>query len=204
MPVVPALGAEPLATIADVECRLGRTLTDVEADRMECLLRDASAAVRAYTGQYLSLVTDDPVRLKVKGGAIRLPQRPVVEVAAVTNTTGTTLLHTWDAGPQIWLSSYLPVANATYGRRGTTYVDVVYTHGYATIPDDIVAVVCQIAARALGTAADQTGVQSETIVSYSYQLGAAAAAGGLGMLPAERQVLDRYKMPAGPIVSERR
>lgn len=206
MPIIgipPPDGTAPLVSVDDVVCRLGRVVTEAEEDRLDCLIADASAAVRAYTGQHFTLVEDDVVRLKVKGGMIRLPQRPVITVA-VASTTGTTLLHTWDAGPQVWLSSSLPVINATFNSRSPQYVDVTYTHGYEAIPEDIVAVVCQMAARALGTPADQTGVQSETVVSYSYQLGAAAAAGGIGMLPAERQVLDRYKMPTGPIMSERR
>lgn len=205
MPFVgPESGLPPLATISDVECRLARSLTEAESDRMECLLRDASAAVRSYTGQQFTVTEDDQVRIKVRGGMIRLPQRPVTAVSAVASTTGTALLHTWDAGSQIWLSTYLPSANLAPHRNAGQYADVTYSHGYATVPDDIVAVVCQMASRALGTAPDQTGVQSETVVSYSYQLGAAAAAGGIGMLPAERQVLDRYKTPAGPIMSERR
>lgn len=198
-----AVPAGALASITDVECRLGRSLTDAESDRMECLLRDASAAVRAYTGQQITAGTTT-ARLKVKGGMIRLPQRPVTEVSAVATTGGTALFHTWSAGSQIWLSTYLPSANLAPHRNAGQYADVTYAHGYDVTPDDIVAVVCQMATRAFGTSPDQTGVQSETVVSYSYQLGAAAAAGGIGMLPAERQVLDRYKAPAGPIMSERR
>ena len=59
------------------------------------------------------------------------------------------------------------------------------------------AVVCQIAARAFGRPADQTGVSSETIGQYSYQVGGAAAAGPVGMLADERAVLDRYRRVGG-------
>ncbi len=204
MPVLgDPVGPVALATLEDVECRMGRTLTEAEADRLGCLLDDASAAVRAYTGQYFTVATTT-ARIKAKGGAIRLPQRPVIAVTSVANTTGTTLLHTWDAGQQVWLSSSMLVVNGpSYHGRRPQYVDVTYTHGYATVPADIVAVVAQMAGRALGTTPAEGGVQSETIGGYNYSLGAAAAAGGLGMLPAERSVLDRYKLPVGSITMER-
>lgn len=201
MPIilVPPDATEPLVSLEDVECRMGRTLTATEEDRLACLIADASAAVRAYTGQHFSVATTT-ARIKVKGGVIRLPQRPVTAVSALANTTGTALLFTWDAGAQVWLSSSLPLANGpTCSGRLPQYVDVTYTHGYDTIPADVVAVVAQMAGRALGTTPAEGGVQSESIGGYNYSLGSAAAAGGIGMLPAERAVLDRYKTPAGPI-----
>jgi hypothetical protein len=76
-------------------------------------------------------------------------------------------------------------------------VDVTYTAGYDDVPADVVAVVVQIALRAFGVNAEQTGLQSESIAGYSYSVGSAAASGGLGMLQAEREVLDRYRIVGG-------
>lgn len=203
MPVIPAVTAPALATPAELEVLLQRTFTEAEASAAELLLDLVSGAIRSYTGQFITVATTTD-RIKVTSGRVGLPQRPVSEVSAVANVSGTTLLHTWDAGPQVWLSSCLPVANGPSGHRAPSYVDVTYTHGYATVPADIRAVALQVAARSMGAAADQTGMQSEAIGGYSYSMGAAAAQGVVGFMAGERAVLDRYKMPAGPIRMERR
>lgn len=178
--------ADPLATADDLAGRLGRTLTDAETDQAELLLADASAAVRAYCGQQFSLA-EQTTRIRVRGGVIRLPQRPIASIDAVADPDGNDLDFTWYAGDRVVLSS--PWA--------ATWADVTYTAGYEEIPADIVAVVCQIAGRALGRPADQTGLSSETIGQYSYSVGGAAAAGALGMLADERAVLDRYRRVGG-------
>lgn len=192
-----------LATVEDLATYLQRDFSAAGTATASLVLDLVSAAIRSYTGQSITTATTT-ARLKVRGGRVRLPQGPVTAVTAVENTTGTTLLHTWDHGPQIWLSSCLPIANGpTYAGRAPQYVDVTYTHGYASVPDDIKAITLQVAGRAFGATADTTGVQSESIGGYSYSMGAAAAQGAVGFLLGERQVLDRHKLPAGPILMER-
>lgn len=63
----------------------------------------------------------------------------------------------------------------------------------ADAPDAVRAVVCQVAGRAYGTASEAAGIQQESLGSYSFSTGAAAAAGPLGLLADERAVLDRYR-----------
>lgn len=67
------------------------------------------------------------------------------------------------------------------------------------MPVDVASVIYQITGRALGRAADETGLTQESIGSYSYSVGAAAAAGTAGMLPDERAVLDRHRQVVGVI-----
>lgn len=203
MPVIPASTSTRLASVPEFATYLQRDLTAEESATAELLLDLASAAIRSYTGQTISLVEDDTVTLKVRACAIRLPQRPVIDVTAVVSGE-TAVLHTWTAGPQIWLAGSLPVANLAADYRAPSYVQVTYSHGYAAIPGDIKAVVLQVAGRAMGTTADHTGVQSENIGGYAYSVGGAAASGAVGLLAGERAVLDRYKMPAGPISMARR
>jgi hypothetical protein len=191
---------DALATTDDLAVRLGRTYTGTEEDKAEALLRDASAAVRSYTGQTFSLVTDDTVRLRPRNGTLRLPQRPVVAVSAVANVDGDTVSFTWDNGQTVYLAGYgygLNAFEVEPFRSRLPWLDVTYTHGYETIPDDIVAVVANIAGRAFGRQLEDAGLQSETIAGYSYSLGAAGAAGGVGMLNDERAVLDRYRIVGG-------
>jgi hypothetical protein len=180
------MSLEPLATLADFEARLGRTLTSPDDERVEALLADTSAAVRASTGQIFTADTG-VARLRPDGLRVRLPQRPVTAVNSVEDVDGNAIGFTWYSGDLLILAAAPTVA----------WVDVDYDHGYDEIPGDIVGVVCNVAARAFGTPADQGGYQSETIMSYSYAIGAAAAAGPAGMLTDERAILDRYRRVYG-------
>lgn len=175
-----------LATTNDLALRLGRTFTVEEEARAAALLDDASAAVRAYTGQQFTAGTATAERHTPIRGAVRLWQRPVNSITSVVDDAGDAVAYdTWFEGDRL------------VGFTTTSPVKVTYTYGYATIPPDVVAVVCQIAGRAFGMTADSGGVTQEAIGSYSYTVGAAAAAGPLGLLPAEREVLDRYRYVAG-------
>lgn len=187
-----------LATIADVEARLARDLTGAEETRMARLLDDASAAVRGYTGQDFDVATET-VRLKARTGVLRLPQRPVTAVSAVEDPDDNAIDYDWWGDDRVYVSSLSPLNWWELNGRRTPvlYLDVTYTHGYATVPDDIVAVVCQMAMRAYGVDPVDSGKTSESIANYSYSTGGAAAAGGVGMLNDERAVLDRYRRPGG-------
>jgi hypothetical protein len=186
---------DPLATIEDVEARLGRVLDAGEDERVAALLDDASAAVRAYTGQGFTS-EETTARLIPRNGKLNLPQRPVTAVSAVKTVDGDDIVFTW------WIGN-----NVTVGATNLNWfevngvpsqpLDVTYTHGYDTVPADIVAVVCQIVGRAMTKPADEAGYTQESIAGYSYALGAAAAAGAVGMLNDEKAVLDRYRRPGG-------
>lgn len=190
----------PLATAADVTERLGRVLTDTEAIRVSALLRDASASVRNYMRQDITEATTT-VRLRVRNGKIRLPQRPVISVTSVANVVGGPIMFsTWEGFDTITTStSVLDSFAVEPYRYGIFAVDVTYKHGYAAVPDDIVGVVCSIVMRALGREPADAGIMSESIQGYSYSVGAAGAAGAFGMLQAERDILDTYGRPGGRV-----
>lgn len=210
---------DPLATFDDVNVRMGRDVS-ADIDRINALLIDASAAVRSHTGQQFTQVTETK-RLRVKshpntaiepgGHFVILPQRPVTAVTSVHSVAGAAIPFVWDGAGYSGEGNYDRVylwANL-YGAQGdwqTQYprplrdrVDVNYTHGFATIPDEIVGVVCQMVGRALGTTPDSSALTDETLGSYSYRIGTAAASGAFGMLAAEAAILDEYKRPAGTI-----
>lgn len=192
----------PLVTAPDLEERLGRGLTDTEMNRFAALIRDASASVRNYMRQDITQATST-VRLRVRGTKVRLPQRPVTAVTSVTNVNGGPIMFSsWEGFDTITISSNLLDTYAWEPfRYGIAAVDVNYTHGWAVgaIPDDIVGVVCSIVTRALGREPADAGLVSESIAGYSYQLGSAAAAGGFGMLQAEKDILETYKRVGGRI-----
>lgn len=186
-----------LATSADIEARLGRDLTAPETLRLASLLADASAAVRAYTGQEFDQATTT-ARLRPRGGVVVLPQRPVTDVTAVADADGNEVTFTWDGDDRVDLSAYpLNEWEINPRRYGLTAVDATYEHGYEATPPDVLAVVCGVVIRALGSPPDQGGHTQESIQGYSYTIGVTAAAGPLGFLVDERKILERYRRSGG-------
>jgi hypothetical protein len=196
------MALDPLASIYDLSARIGRDFTDdTQIVRINVLLADASAAVRTYTGLEFT-AAEATVRLKVGDGRVRLPQRPVNAVSAVVDTNGNAVNFTWDAGEVVTVAVNVPDAWAWEAwRNGLRWVDVTYSYGYDEVPGDIIAIVCQMAARAFGLPADESGIQSETVAGYSRTNGSVAAAGAIGMLPEEKAALERYRnKPAGKTI----
>ena len=66
-----------LATISDVEARLGRSLTVGEIPKANAYLQDASALFIQRAVQKFE-VGESTVRLFPKDGVVRLTQRPVI------------------------------------------------------------------------------------------------------------------------------
>lgn len=190
--------ATPLATIDDLNRRLKSALSSSETARAESVLGDVSASVRRHTGQDFTQATTTD-RLRVRRGKVRLPQWPVTAVTSVADTNANSVLFSWVADDVVTLSQNLDSFSFEPWSNGFTHVDVTYTHGYATLPDDLVGIVCQIAARVMGAPPEQSGKQSEEIGDYSYTLGAAAAAGPVGLLPAEREALSAFRRPGSPV-----
>jgi hypothetical protein len=200
-----------LAGKCDLEIRLGRGLSAEEGSRADALLDDASALVRSYTRQDFAPPAPETVVLRASAGIVRLPKTPVTAVTAVV-AVGV------GGGPD------LPLAG--WGFDGIDVVDVTgwdslvinlpeslrddctslpptyrvtYTHGYATVPADVVAVVCAMVMRTLTAPTMAAGVTSETIGSYSYRM----AEGGIGtsvhLGSADKLVLDRYRRKADTV-----
>ena len=193
-----------LATIQDLEDRLGRPLTAEEAARAPALLDDASALIRAFTGQRFDLAASDEVVLRVQAGIVRLPQRPVIAVSAVVAIGGvgmpdiTVVGWVFDGVDQVRIGDGSAVINLPEvwrddddGYPGT--YRVTYSHGYATSPADVVAVVCAMVLRTLTAPTAQGGITSETIGSYSYSLKTADTGVAVSLGQPERDALARYR-----------
>lgn len=169
---------EPLATPADLAARTGG---GTDPAHVEAALTDASATVRAHAGQmFTRMITTD--LLKVCRGTVRLPQRPVHDVIEVV-AEGDAIAFGWHGGDRITVNPCL------------FYVDVTTDHGYDVIPDDIIAVTCNVAARALASPPEDAGLVSRNITNYSESFGAVGAAGPAGLFNDERAILSRYRRP---------
>ena len=186
-----------LATIDDVEVRLGRSLTVNEATRVAIALDDGSASVRSYTGLQFT-PGEVTARLQVKRCRVILPQRPVLGVSAVADMNGNPVTFQWFAGDKVTVpANVVDSWSFEPWRNGLQWVDVTYTYGYDPIPDEIVGVVAQKALRALGTSPELAGVSQMGLGDASLSFGPVGAAGAAGFFNEEREVLDRYRRVLG-------
>jgi hypothetical protein len=134
--------------------------------------------------------------LRVDAGTVSLPRRPVVSVdtvsAVATDGTAGAAVSAWtfDGIDRVRLADPGVVINATYCHTDTVWVE--WTHGYATVPEDVRWAVAQMVARAISSPAP-AGVSGETIGAYSYRTGATSASGGLGMTEDERAIAHKYR-----------
>lgn len=200
-----------LASKCTLETRLGRVLSAEEGARADALLEDASALVRSYTRQDFAPPAAETVVLRASAGVVRLPKTPVTAVSAVVavGVGGSPDLAltgwVWDGIDVVdvrgWGSLVINLPESLTDdclSLPPTY-RITYTHGDATVPADVVAVVCAMVMRTLTAPTMAAGVTSETIGSYSYRM----AEGGIGtsvhLGSSEKTVLDRYRRKADTI-----
>jgi hypothetical protein len=200
-----------IATASDLVARLGRDLSSEESVRVEALLADASAMIRAYTGQDFAVVLDDVVILRVQGGTLQLPQRPVIEVSRIeaigaAGTPDVVLVDwVWDGIDQVRLGEGNYVINLPEiwwdddGYPGT--YRVTYSHGHAQPPADVVAVACAMVLRTLTSPAMAGGLTSETVGPYSYRTDTPGLGLTVTMSDTDRQALKRYRRTTGTITT---
>lgn len=171
----------PLATAADLQARSSVPLTG-PPERIDAVLADASAAVRAYsTQEFTRSTTTDWMAVRQP---LRLPQRPVNEVIDVTDPAGEPVSFAWDGLDTIDVDPF------------QTVVAVEYDHGYDEVPPEVLAIVCSVAGRTLATPPGATSVTQESITNYSVSFGPVAASGASGLFNAEAAILDRYRRVA--------
>lgn len=193
-----------LATPADVVARLGRSFTDTEAQRVDALLVDASAKVRSYTGQQFTEGTSTVV-ITPQRGIVTLPQRPVTDVTTIVDNDSNAVTFTWYAGETVYL---YPLGtevrlDLNVASPPVAPVTVTYDHGYAagSIPEDIIAVVCGVTLRALGRTPLESGVMQQSVAGYSETIGPVGAAGPVGLMAEEKEVLDKYRRTSGRVLA---
>jgi len=194
--------ADPLATEADLVDRIGE-LTEAQTSRAGALLVDASAKVRGFCRQTFTLIEDDAVVLRPVGTLLRLPQRPVLDVTAVVAVGCNGLPDLplagwcWDGADKVDVAALnsgtfvsLPAWWDDLDRHAVTY-RVTYDHGYAEIPEDVVAVVCAMVNRTLTAPSMVEGMVSEGIGQYRYQLqqGGGSAGTSVRLTGEDRQAL---------------
>ena len=184
-----------LADTDDLQAVMRRQMETSDLERAPRLLDIASQRVRTFTGLEFTLATST-VTLRVRNRKVRLPQRPVVAVTGVTDTNNNTVSYEWD-GLQIIDLSSAPINSFEINlwRGGLKTVNATYQHGWSTIPEDVVGIVCDLAAAALDTPPEQSGVQSETLGPFSMSSGSKYP--GVLLTQAMKDSLAPYTAPVG-------
>jgi hypothetical protein len=195
-------------TVEQVENFLNLDISD-DADNLascEQAIDWATEDIKNYCQQYLEKVTDEEITIDFdNGNMIFLPELPVISVASVVEDDETlTVTEDYKLGQygilyrvgQDWAS-------------GVQIITITYTHGYETIPTDIVEVAVRSASRIYqaGLRAKEhsgvTGVASLSLgdysVSYGSEHGGGVGEGVMGasaarsLLLSEKDILDRYR-----------
>lgn len=195
----------PLATQADLEASLQRTLDSTQA---AMALRRASARVRKYCRQEITLVEGERITLLGNGRVLRLPQRPLVvdddhpltvvelfgltdiEYEAVEGRDFTRIGSELTRGEAWWAPTRL-MGWPWMRPQGiwAPRVRVTYSHGYSEIPDDIVDVVLDLASMSM---TNPQGLRSESIDDYSRTF-AAETIGGAQLTSEHKDALRPYR-----------
>lgn len=207
-----------LATIEDLEVRLGTEFTEEQKPKIQQLLNDASALIRSWTRQKFSYTEDDYIVLRPIGDTVRLPQTPVISVKSVIAIAGAEGLPNFPLAAwvfdgidkiKLW-SNINQVVNYPewwYDYQGANTYGVTYSHGYvggegfSGIPDDIIATCCAMVMRIVLSPSQVGGMVSERIGQYFYQLqqnqGAAGASARLNA--DDKEALKPYRRSASTI-----
>ena len=183
----------PFATAADLAALTQRSdIPDATADLALAL---ASATIRSWTKQDITRVENDAVNLRIiDTSELVLPQRPVESVSQVK--VNSVVLVDWVLSGDRLLRAggwrHLP-GTTTYPDPGL--VEVIYTHGWSEIPDDVRAVCLDLASMSV---TNPTGLRSVAIDDYSRTY--ATETLGTGTLSAaHKAILSAYRRRIGTV-----
>ena len=197
----------PFITFDELAAALKTELSNNDLLLASLAVNGACEAVRSYTGQTINLVEDDMVRMSGNGRqTLLLPEVPVVSISSieVDGEPDTDETHVDQAGGIIYRESPWP--------RGFFNIQIVYTHGWAPTPDEVVEpdesggpiplVPEDLRLIAIGAAVnifqntDTAGLTQETLGSYSRSISRESRQ---IIEPDALRVLDRYKTRKVPV-----
>lgn len=177
-----------LGTVADLAALVDETIAPDDAKAL-LLLRSASEVVRSQqvgTGQYISRVTDDVVRVTPRTSTTAfLSEFPIDSVSLLERRT-------YDGWVELEATAYSvneETGRITLRSTPTTFAElwrITYTHGYAETPPGIAGVTAALAARYWET---PIGVDNERIGQRSIKYLMLDS----GFLPEEESVLQEYR-----------
>ena len=202
------------ATAALLQAFMNRTFTAGETTQAELILDLVSAEIEAETGQTFESATATDLLAGTWSRDLELPKRPVTAVTTVKVNDvalgagefefndrnlirrASTFTGNFDSLNEAeYGGDYTDEAQGARHENGSHWggpastITVTYTHGYATVPDDIRLMVLRAAARQLN---NPVGVRQEALGAYSVtypEVG--AGSGGTVLNSTERSELRR-------------
>jgi hypothetical protein len=206
-----------LATPDDIVARLGRNLNQVEAARIDAMLKDGSAIIRRYARENFVYVEGDELNILADAGTIVIPNVPVVSVDELTAVSGNPfipdLLITWYffdgidtiMVPDPHVAGIINLAEWWYDTEWARQPFLLkWTHGYTTVPPEVLGLLCSAIISELSTPTMSATVQSESIGAYSYSMRRRAIGGGLYATLSDfgmQQILVDYRQMNGTIAT---
>lgn len=200
-------------TFADVEDFLQIEITAVDQTAsVNRAITEVTEVIRNYCHQYLSHVADDDIILDNLFGEkqISLPELPVTEVTRVIEDDELLTPATDYILGQHGILYRLSGGRWCFWAQGIQNIEVRYSHGYQTIPDDIRGVATRSAARVFQAglrAADTGGVMGvmnyslgDFSVGFGSEHGGGVGEGSMGassaraLLMSEKDILNRYRI----------
>jgi len=148
------------------------------------MFKRASARVRGYVRQE---ITADTSTIIVRGPIVVMPERPVTEITTVKDITDPDDPYTLSADEWVLRSGGI-LETPNFGGN----LEVTYDHGFATVPDEVIELVCGVASRLTQiNVAAASGVQQETAGSESVTFGFDSYKAISDLTAGEKAVLDR-------------
>lgn len=170
-----------LATPADVETAIGRSLTPAETGRVGQLLETASAAVTEEAGGFRFEPGDYTVQRRVCSGRVRLPAKAasVASVSSVNTETGvTTPITGWNLS-----------GNTVYGINACT-AEITFTVT-AAVPTKVVALVAGVVA---ATVSMPTG-GAQSMGAGPWTVSFVDGSGRVWFSKTDKAILSRFRLP---------
>lgn len=178
----------PLATVSDLAAVLQTTLASDDPAAL-FQLRAASGKIRNYLQQTITAVTGDLVELDpVNGLLVVLPEMPIAAVSLVETFDGAAWTvadpKTYTLSKRTGIISGKPGIGITWPSAPESW-RVTYDHGYGNVPDALVGICADFAARAYSS---PSGMEMERIGGYQAKYSAD------GFSATEKIALNRYRI----------
>ncbi|KQY58319.1 hypothetical protein ASD11_01235 [Aeromicrobium sp. Root495] len=164
-------------------------LTKLLSGDQAAAVQRAQRAVRSYCGWHIAPAFTETLKLDGDGSNLLfLPSLKIGEIVSVVTDGRVVDLDQVDDSE----AGYLQLnAGCWSPRPGKTFV--VLTHGYENAPEDVVAVVTAVAARAIDSPSGRTREHAGEI-DVGFALVGTGVSGGIALLEHEKAILDRYRV----------
>lgn len=181
---------DPLATPAQLGAFMQETIAANDASAL-LYLSIASGMVRDSLQQQITATTGEVILADpIDGSYVLLPELPISDVSLVETFDGTVWTtadpSTYTVSKRLGMIAGKPGYGVAWPSDPETW-RVTYSHGFATVPDSLVGVVCGVAARAY---ASPVAVDLERLGGYQVKYAVESA----GFSPLELIALSRYRV----------